>query len=135
MYLYQCRHGEFEVGKVKYSTSKFFNHLFLTLVVENQNDLNISVICVTVTNKSWYFWCGNKTIKITFLSSKVVVQMLTSHVFFRLNTVAHHIANLLQRSMINHGALLRLMIMEIRLWENGKTVTVTVEKVRTVLFY
>ena len=75
----------------------------------------------------------------TFLSSKVVerkmVQLLTSPVFFRLNTVAHHIASVLQRSMINHGALLRLMVMEITLRENGKTVTVTVEKVITVLFY
>ena len=61
--------------------------------------------------------------------------MLTSHVFFRLNTMAHHIASVLKRSMINHGALLRLRIMEITLRENGKTVTVTVEKVRTVLFY
>ena len=61
--------------------------------------------------------------------------MLTSHVFFRLNTVAHHIASVLKRSMINHGALLRLRIMEVTLRENGKIVTVTVEKVRTVLFY
>ena len=75
-----------------------------------------------------------------FLSSKVVerkmVQLLTSHVFFLLNTVAHHIASVLQKTMINnYGALLRLMIMEITLRTNGETVTVTVEKVITVLFH
>ena len=47
--------------------------------------------------------------------------MLTSHVFFHLNTVAKHIASVLQRSMINHGVLLRLMLMELMLRENGKT--------------
>ena len=76
----------------------------------------------------------------TFLSSKVVerkmVQLLTSHVFFRLNTIAYHIANVLQRRiMVNYGALLRLMLMEITSRENGETVTVTVEKVITVLVH
>ena len=76
----------------------------------------------------------------TFLSSKVVeqkmVQLLTSHVFFLLNTVAQPIASALQKTMINnYGALLRLMLLEITLRTNGETVTVTVEKVITVLFH
>ena len=76
----------------------------------------------------------------TFLSSKVVerkmAQLLTSHVFFHLNTMAYHIASVLQRATrVNHGALLRLMLMEITLMTNGETVTVTVEKVITVLFH
>ena len=79
-----------------------------------------------------------ETIKMTFLSSKVVeqkmVQMPTRHVFFHFNTVAHHIASVLQRIIINHGALLRLMLMEITLGENGETVTATVQQVIPVLF-
>ena len=61
--------------------------------------------------------------------------MLTSHVFFRLNTVAHHIASVLQKSMINHGALLRLMLMEIMLRKNGKTVTVTIKVITHSFVY
>ena len=85
-----------------------------------------------------------ETIKVTFLSSKIVVQMVTGHVFFHLNTAAHHIASVLQPSLtpsisgingINHGALLRLMLMEIMLEACGNPVTVTVEKVITVLIY
>ena len=75
----------------------------------------------------------------TFLSSKVVerkmVQLLTSHVFFRLNTGAQNIASVLQRATKeNYGALLRLMLLEITLRTNGETVIVTVEKVITFLF-
>ena len=59
--------------------------------------------------------------------------MLTSHVFFRLNTLANmanmaNIISVLQRTMINLGALLRLMYLEITLRKNGETVTGTVEK-------
>ena len=61
--------------------------------------------------------------------------MVTGHVFFHLNTAAHHIANVLQNRVINHGALLRLMLMEIMLEACGDPVTVTVEKVISVLIY
>ena len=64
-----------------------------------------------------------------FVEQKMV-QMLTGHVFFRLNTGAHHIASVLQKTTkANYGALLRLMLLEITLRTNGETVTVTVEKV------
>ena len=70
---------------------------------------------------------------ITFLSPKFaeqkMVQILTSHVFFHLTTVAHQIASVLHRIILNHGAQLRLMQMEImnlEYMENGETVTVTV---------
>ena len=72
-------------------------------------------------------------IKITFLSHKFaeqkMVQILTSHVFFHLTMVGHHIASVLHRIILNHGAQLRLMQMEImnlEYMENGETVTVTV---------
>ena len=64
--------------------------------------------------------------------------MVTGHVFFHLNTAAHHIASVLQNpsvDMTNHGALLRLMLMEIMSQACGDPVTVTVEKVITVLIY
>ena len=68
--------------------------------------------------------------------------MVTGHVFFHLNTAAHHIASVLQNGgvinhgdLVNHGALLRLMLMEIMLEACGDPVTVTVEKVITVLIY
>ena len=64
-----------------------------------------------------------------------MVQMPTKHVFFHFNTKAHHIAIVLQRIMINYGALLRLMLMETTLEENGETVTATVEQVKPVLFH
>ena len=55
-----------------------------------------------------------------------MVQMPTKHVFFHFNTMALHMAVVLQRIMINYGALLRLMLMEITLKENGETVTAIV---------
>ena len=66
--------------------------------------------------------------------------MVTGNVFFHLNTVAYHIASVLQHQsmvnmVVNHGALLRLMLMEIMLEACGNPVTVTVEKVITVLIY
>ena len=75
-----------------------------------------------------------KTIETMFLSSKVVeqkmvqnlmpIQIHTKHVFFHFNTVAHHIRSVLQstQSTLNHGALLRLMLMEVTLKENGESV-------------
>ena len=70
---------------------------------------------------------------ITFLSPKFaeqkMVQILTSHVFFHLTTLAYHIANVLHWIILNHGVQLRLMQMEImnlEYMENGETVTVTV---------
>ena len=69
-----------------------------------------------------------------FLSSKVVeqkmvqnlmpIQIHTKHVFFHFNTVAHHIRSVLQstQSTLYHGALLRLMLMEVTLKENGESV-------------
>ena len=35
---------------------------------------------------------------------------MVKHVFFHFNSMAHHIAIVLQRIMINYGALLRLML-------------------------
>ena len=58
-----------------------------------------------------------------------MVQILTSHVFFHLTMVGHHIASVLHRIILNHGAQLRWMQMEImnlEYMENGETVTVTV---------
>ena len=71
--------------------------------------------------------------KFMFLSFKVVeqkmVQMPTKRVFFHFNTMDHHTRSVLQRIMINLGALLRLMLMETTLKEVGETVTATVEQV------
>ena len=54
---------------------------------------------------------------------------MVRHVFFHFNMMAHHIALVLQLIVINFGALLRLMPMEITLKTNGETVTATVEQV------
>ena len=54
------------------------------------------------------------------------------HVFFHLTMMAHHIASVLQLIMINYGALLRLMIMEIMIVATGETVTATVKPVEQV---
>ena len=67
----------------------------------------------------------------TFLSSKFVEQTMF-HVFFHLTMMAQHIASVLQSIMINHGALLRLMIMEIMIVATGITVTATVKPVEQV---
>ena len=67
----------------------------------------------------------------TFLSSKFVEQTMV-HVFFHLTMMAHHIASVLQLIMINYGALLRLMIMEIMIVATGETVTATVKPVEQV---
>ena len=61
--------------------------------------------------------------------------MVTGHVFFHLNTATHHIASVLQHGVGNHGALQRLMLMEFLFLACGDPVTVTVEKVITVLIY
>ena len=70
-----------------------------------------------------------------YLSSKVVQQKMVRHVFFHFDTMAYHIALVLQLIVINYGALLRLMLMEITLMDNGETVTATVEQVKPVLFH
>ena len=61
---------------------------------------------------------------------------MVKHVFFHFNTMAHHIALALHMimNMINYGALLRLMLMEITLKTNGETVTATVKQVKQVWF-
>ena len=73
-----------------------------------------------------------------FLFSKVVEQkmvlMPTSHVFFHLFTMENHITSVLQTIMINHGALLRLMLVDTILMEIGETVTATVLVVILVSF-
>ena len=51
--------------------------------------------------------------------------------------MVHHIALVLHMimNMINFGALLRLMLMEITLKTNGETVTATAEQVKPVVFH
>ena len=62
---------------------------------------------------------------------------MVKHVFFHFNTMAHHIVLVLHMimNMINFGALLRLMLMEITLKTNGETVTATAEQVKPVVFH
>ena len=70
----------------------------------------------------------NLCILLSKVAQQFLVQILTSHVFFHSITSIFHTTNVLQRSIINYGALLRLMLMENTL-ENGETVTATVEQV------
>ena len=64
-----------------------------------------------------------------FLFSKFVEQKMaliqTSHAFFHSFMVVNHITSVLQKVMINHGALLRLMLVEITCLIIGETVTAT----------
>ena len=72
-----------------------------------------------------------------FLFSKFVEQKMvlipTSHVFFHLFTVVNHMTSVLQKDMINHGALLRLTLVD-TMMEIGETVTATVLVVILVSF-
>ena len=65
-----------------------------------------------------------------FLISKFVEQKMapiqTSHAFFHSFTMVNHMTSVLQKVMINHGALLRLMLMEFTWVDSGETVTATV---------
>ena len=63
-----------------------------------------------------------------------MVQMPTKHVFFHFNTMAHCIAIVLQRIMINYGALLRLVLVDVDWKKNGETVTAIVEQVKQFCF-
>ena len=65
-----------------------------------------------------------------------MVQILTSHVFFHFLTEVYHIASVLTVLQIfNHGALLRLIKMDITLMRNGEIVKATVKQVILVLFH
>ena len=65
-----------------------------------------------------------------FLFSKFVEQKMaliqTIHAFFHSFTMVNHMTSVLQKVMINHGALLRLMLVECTWVDIGETVTATV---------
>ena len=48
-----------------------------------------------------------------FVELMVLVLIQTSHVFFHLFSLVNHMASVIQKLLVKHGALLKLMLVEI----------------------